>query len=70
MGAFFKIACWLNGWRYDLDGWLVRARRQSDPDLKLLPEYGFTEECAIAVRTPYLARQIDAGKLTKEECRA
>lgn len=41
---------WCKGWRRDLDGWLVRARRESDP-ATLPPEIGFVEEAGIAVRT-------------------
>jgi hypothetical protein len=59
------ISAWWNGWRYDLDGWLVRARRASDPDLNALDrsDFGFVEEACIAVRTPRQARLLDAGRL-------
>ncbi len=55
---------WFNGWRIDFDGWLVRARRHSDP-VTLPPEIGFVEECAIAVRTPRHARLIDRAALAQ-----
>lgn len=54
---------WLNGWRYDLDGFLVRARRASDP-AHLPSEIGLVEEASIAVRTHTQARRIDKGRLT------
>lgn len=51
---------WLNGWRRDLDGFLVRARRASDP-AALPSEVGLVEETAIAVRSHTQARRIDKG---------
>ncbi len=51
---------WFNGWPWDLDGWLVRARRISDP-ASLPSEIGFLEEACIAVRTHADARLIDTG---------
>lgn len=53
-----RVRCWLNGWRLDMDGFLVRARRASDPD-RLPSEDGFVEECAIAARSVSIARRID-----------
>lgn len=64
MNAFLN---WINGWRFDHEGWLVRARRITDPDLKGLPELGFTEEACIAVRSHTIARQIDRAVIIKEE---
>lgn len=52
---------WLAGWRVDLDGWYVRARRADDPDLEFHPDLGFTEESCIAVRDIHAARYIDTG---------
>lgn len=49
---------WINGWRVDLDGWIVRAKRQTDPAF-LEPSVGFVEESCIAVRTAQQARDID-----------
>jgi hypothetical protein len=49
---------WLNGWRRDMDGWLVRARRSTDPT-KISSRLGFVEESAIAVRDHKQARLID-----------
>lgn len=54
-----KLLNWFNGWRWDMDGWLVRARRASDPD-SLPAEIGFVEESAIAVRSHEHARSLDA----------
>lgn len=56
-----KLLNWLNGWRFDYDGWLVRARRSTDPS-RLSSELGFVEESAIAVRSHEIARTIDAGR--------
>ena len=53
-----SVVCWFNGWRTDLDGWLVRAKRAGDPE-QFDCEIGFVEESAIAVRTPTIARLID-----------
>lgn len=55
---------WLNGWRYDLDGWLVRAKRNTDPE-ELCPSVGFVSDCAVAVRTPVLARRLDRAALAQ-----
>lgn len=55
-----RILAWLNGWRLDLDGWYVRARRDGDPS-ELAPEHGFVEEAGIAVRTAAIARDVDSG---------
>lgn len=49
---------WFNGWRRDLDGWLVRARRATDPT-SLPCNLGFVEEACIAVRSDRIARSID-----------
>lgn len=57
---------WWNGWRYDCDGWLVRARRASDPDIRHFDDtgaVGFTEESCVVVRTAELARAIDKGTM-------
>lgn len=61
MGILYAMSAWLNGWRYDLDGWLVRSRRGADPDLTALnrSDLGFVEESAIAVRGPDIAWVID-----------
>jgi hypothetical protein len=56
-----RLLNWLNGWRWDLDGWLVRARRESDPG-ELPSEIGFVEESAIAVRSHAQARTIDRSR--------
>ena len=45
-----RLCCWFIGWRVDLDGWIVRARRSSNPTF-LSSDVGFVEESAIAVRT-------------------
>lgn len=60
-----KILIWMRGWRLDLDGWYVRARREVDPDLSAISrsDLGFIEEACIDVRSPVIAKQIDAGKL-------
>lgn len=60
-----NLSNWLAGWRYDLDGWLVRARRHSDPDLNKSDrsDLGFVEEACVAVRTPEIAFAIDRGRL-------
>lgn len=62
MGAILN---WFAGWRRDYDGWLVRARRVTDPDLGRLnrPDIGFVEESSIAVRDHRAARLVDAGKV-------
>ena len=60
-----KLLNWLNGWRQDMDDWLVRARRASDP-ATLPAEIGYVEESAIVVRTHKVARQIDAGRAALE----
>ena len=56
-----RILVWLAGWRYDLDGFLVRARREGDPSLRGREDIGFTEEACIAVREPWMARAVDRG---------
>ena len=63
MGAMANLLNWWNGWRLDLDGWLVRARRARDPDLSAMnrSDIGFVDEACIAVRTPRHARMIDRG---------
>lgn len=53
---------WLSGWRRDLDGWLVRARRQGDPS-RLDVETGDVGEWHIAARTHGHARAIDKAAL-------
>jgi len=58
-----RILTWVGGWRVDLDGWIVRARRATDPDLPGRPDIGFVEESAIAVRSHTIARVIDRGGL-------
>jgi len=58
-----RTLAWLGGWRVDLDGWIVRARRTGDPDLADRPDLGFIEESAIAVRSLAIARAIDRGCL-------
>jgi hypothetical protein len=60
------VLCWIRGWRYDLDGWLVRALRDSDPCLSERPDLGFTEEACIAVRSAEIARMVDRGEVTGE----
>ncbi len=51
----YSISAWFNGWRYDYDGWLVRARRANDK----VPYNGFLEEACIAVRNPKAAWEAD-----------
>lgn len=58
---FVRLCNWFSGWRHDYDGWLVRARRLSDPDLAQRPDVGFVVEAAIAVRSPRHAYAIDRG---------
>lgn len=58
-GPWTRLVCWWNGWRTDHDGWIVRARRQCDPET-LPVEVGFVEESAIAVRSFADARSLDA----------
>lgn len=58
-----RIINWVNGWRWDLDGWLVRARKATDPDLSNSPDIGFTEEACIAVRSHDLAFRLDRGDI-------
>lgn len=53
-----RLLNWLNGWRRDFDGWLVRARRETDPSF-LDAGHGFVEESSIAVRDHWIARRID-----------
>lgn len=62
-----ELRAWLNGWRYDLDGWLVRARRAADPDLNNRPDLGFVEDACVAVRDAKIARDIDKGLLQRAE---
>ena len=56
------IFCWWNGWRVDLDGWLVRARRPDDEAI-LIKHLGdgvtLIEESAVAVQTLHDARLLD-----------
>ncbi|SCM79899.1 hypothetical protein KL86PLE_90697 [uncultured Pleomorphomonas sp.] len=62
-----RLSNWFAGWRYDIDGWLVRARRNADPDWETVlshrSDLGFVEEACIAVRTPEIAYEIDRGRL-------
>lgn len=51
---------WWNGWRLDLDGWWVRARRDGDDPVGR-GMCGFTEEASVAVSTPAEARALDKG---------
>lgn len=60
------LLVWLRGWRYDLDGWLVRARRETDPSTLDASE-GVVEESAIAVRTVDVALDVDAGRAALRE---
>ena len=53
-----RILNWISGWRRDCDGWLVRAKRASDP-CGLPTEVGFVEESAVAVRNHGQARSLD-----------
>lgn len=62
MTGLIKVANWLNGWRPDLDGWLVRARRPEDP-ASLPSDVGFTEESSISVRTHDQAFLVDQGRI-------
>lgn len=58
---FVRAVLWVRGWRYDLDGFLVRARQHGDVhDLSV--ELGFVEESAIAVRTVDDAWLVDAWR--------
>jgi hypothetical protein len=61
-----ELLAWLNGWRYDLDGWLVRARKVGDPSFKdeTASCFGFTEEACIAVRDAHIARLVDRGGIS------
>ena len=61
MTIIIRLANWWSGWRMDLDGYWVRARRFDDPDLDEWPELGFTEEACLAVRSPRIAFDIDRG---------
>lgn len=70
MKILIRFSNWLNGWRYDLDGWLVRARRASDTSggIAIRREgLGFVEEACIAVRTHEIAYAIDHGLIPKSE---
>ena len=60
------ILNWLNGWRRDMDGWIVRARRETDDEATIQHHYGFVEESAVAVKWHRTARDLDTGKLRKE----
>lgn len=64
MGLLCKWLAWSNGWRRDLDGWYVRARRTGDPDLNAeqRPDLGFVESACIAVRSVEIAVMIDDGR--------
>lgn len=64
IGAARALVLWSCGWRQDFDGWLVRARRSTDPDLAHRPDIGFAEEACIAVRTPADAWSVDRGILS------
>jgi hypothetical protein len=55
-----RLLCWLRGWRRDLDDWIVRAKRASDPT-RLPSEVGFVEDACVAVRTWEQARALDGG---------
>lgn len=61
-----RMLNWLNGWRWDMDGFLVRARRHSDPS-RLNDHDGFIDECAIATRSHLVARLIDAEKYSVDD---
>ena len=61
-----KAINWLNGWRPDMDGFLVRARRATDPT-SLPCHVGFVEESSVAVRNHQLARAIDSLALKNQE---
>lgn len=66
MSLLTHLSNWLNGWRYDLDGWLVRARRDTDPSYCIMAsrsDLGFVVEACIAVRTPESAYEIDRRRL-------
>jgi hypothetical protein len=52
---------WCNGWRWDLDGFLVRARKQEDPE-HIPSEMGFVSECCIAVRDHGKAKAMDVRR--------
>ncbi len=54
------LLCWLRGWRRDLDGWIVRARRAGDPN-QLPSDFGFVEEACVVVRSWKQARALDAA---------
>ena len=58
-----RLLNWLNGWRQDLEGWWVRARKASDhsflQDHDPTGGLGFVEEACVAVRFPETARQMD-----------
>jgi hypothetical protein len=56
---YLRVINWFAGWRLDLDGFWVRARRATDPDLALRPDLGLTEEACIAARSPAIAHDID-----------
>lgn len=60
-GLTVRVLNWLSGWRRDKDGFIVRALRESDPDLSDRSDMGFTEEACIAVRTHAHAREVDRG---------
>mgnify|MGYP003110411043 CR=1 FL=1 len=48
--AIQEIACWLNGWRRDYEGWITRARRRTDPNPDDRGMAGFLEEASISVK--------------------
>ena len=61
-----RLLIWFYGWRQDLDGWWVRARRETDP-WKLPSHVGFVEEACVAVRTPRDAYNLDKGIIIEEK---
>ena len=64
---FHRFLNWLNGWRLDLDGFWVRAKRIDDPQLSLHPALGFTDEGCIGARTPEIAYAVDNGMIQTVE---
>ena len=60
-----RLILWLNGWRRDLDGFLVRAKRSRDNLVFVKAVDGIVEECAIGVRDPLHAWLLDKCPLPK-----
>jgi len=56
-----RVLCWCAGWRVDLDGGIVRARKADDPDFSSRSDLGFSEDACIAVRSWEIARRVDRG---------